>query len=276
MVDLDRCNFKTQQALKLGLSKTLKTIKENLGGDVNPTVLWSGNGYHVYLVLSSNGVILEYQPIFTDLTDQPSRRFLQFAEDFLSCGKSDKSHNSTVSFKNCMLRVPGSINSKNGAQVKLVQLWDSKRKPEINYLLADFCAYLANQKAQEIRRRYWFIDRSSRNSSNYKIHSSTNQNEIHWIERLLDTPIPDGRKYSIWRILVPYLINRRHATEEQCFEIIIDWLDRCAQLSRLYFNADSRVRDAIKNVGTFGPVYPDKQKEEYPGLYELLVKYMIF
>jgi hypothetical protein len=74
---------------------------------------------------------------------------------------------------------------------------------------------------------------------------------------------------------VPYLINRRHTTEGQCFEIIMDWLDRCTELSRLTFNADSRVKDVIKNAGPFGPVYPDKQKEGYPGLYELLVKFRV-
>jgi hypothetical protein len=55
----------------------------------------------------------------------------------------------------------------------------------------------------------------------------------------------------------------------------MDWLDRCTVLSRLTFNADSRVKDVIKNAGPFGPVYPDKQKEEYPGLYELLVKFRV-
>lgn len=158
LIDLDRYNFGTQQALKLALARTLNNIKHLLGDDVNPTVLWSGNGYHVYLVLDTNRVILEHEHIFTDLTDQPSRKFLQFAETLLSCGKSDKVHNNTVSFKNCMLRVPGSYNSKNNAQVTIVQLWDRQRKPEINYLLSDFCVYLVDQKAKELieqQRQPW-------------------------------------------------------------------------------------------------------------------------
>ena len=103
MIDLDRSNFKTDKGLDLGLSKTLQTVKKTLGEDISPTVLFSGNGYHVYVVINSNGVNLEYEEIFTKLTDQPSRKFMQFAEEFLSSGKTDKNHNKTVSCKNCML-----------------------------------------------------------------------------------------------------------------------------------------------------------------------------
>jgi hypothetical protein len=41
-----------------------------------------------------------------------SRKFMQFAESYLSENKADHAHNITISFKNCMLRIPGSINSK--------------------------------------------------------------------------------------------------------------------------------------------------------------------
>jgi hypothetical protein len=265
LIDLDRCNFRTQQALKLALAKTLNNIKRLLGDDVNPTVLWSGNGYHVYLVLDSNRVVLEHEQIFTGLTDQPSRKFLQFAETFLSCGKSDKIHNNTVSFKNCMLRIPGSYNSKNGAQVTTVQLWDGRCKPEINYLLSDFCVYLANQKATKLREqqlRPW-TSFSQIASCNYK---------LQWIERLLQTSIADGRKYSVWRILVPYLINCRHLLEDQCTDIILDWLGECGRLSRLGFNPKYRIKDSIMHVGTYGPVHPNKLKQEYPELYTMLIE----
>ena len=118
MIDLDRSNFKTDKGIDLRLSKTLQTIKKTLGEDINPTVIFSGNGYHVYVVINSNGVNLEYEEIFTKLTHQPSRKFIQFAEEFLSNGKSDKNHNKTVSLNNCMLRIPGSLNSKNGQRVQ--------------------------------------------------------------------------------------------------------------------------------------------------------------
>ena len=264
MIDLDICNFKTGKALQLTLSKTLKNIKLRLGNDVNPTVLWSGNGYHVYLVLNTNGVVLEHERIFTNLTDQPTRKFMQFAETFLSCGKSDKVHNNTVSFKNCMLRVPGSYNSKNNERVRIIQSWDGRRKPEINYLLSDFCVYLADRKAKELR------DQGRQPRTIYAQNSVSYL--IPWIEKLLQTQIADGRKYSIWRILAPYLINRKHLTEERCTNIIVNWLDKCGQVSRLGFNTSYITKYAIKHVGTYGPVHPDKMKLEHPKFYDLLLK----
>jgi hypothetical protein len=46
-------------------------------------------------------------------------------------------------------------------------------------------------------------------------HQTTNSTIIRWIENLLQTPLDDYRKYVIWRILVPYLINiRKYSTDK--------------------------------------------------------------
>ena len=45
-------------------------------------------------------------------------------------------------------------------------------------------------------------------------HSSSIQYD--WIENLLDTPIEDGRKYTVWKILCPYLVN----IKELCLSLI--------------------------------------------------------
>jgi hypothetical protein len=56
MVDLDLKDFggdskkKERKLLERALSKTLQNIKEGIGG--NPTVLWTGNGYHIYQPIS--------------------------------------------------------------------------------------------------------------------------------------------------------------------------------------------------------------------------------
>jgi hypothetical protein len=60
MVDLDLKDFadetkKGKAVLERVLNKTLLKIRESIGG--NPTVLWTGNGYHVYQPVS--GFILE-------------------------------------------------------------------------------------------------------------------------------------------------------------------------------------------------------------------------
>jgi len=74
-MDLDLGTLKTEQALEATLVYTLTNIKERLGGF--PTVIWSGNGYHIYQPVES--LILEEQDVFSKF-NQPSRRLLQYAE----------------------------------------------------------------------------------------------------------------------------------------------------------------------------------------------------
>jgi Primase X len=267
MIDLDRQNFKTDSGLNSALSKTLQKINQ-LESNLIPTIIWSGRGYHIIVVLDSNNVNLEYEKIFADMTSQPSRDFLRFAESFLSSGKSDRCHNTTVSFNNCMLRIPGSINSKNGQHVELLYKWNDI-KPKINYLLSDFCIYLADQRSQELIA---FAKAKSKSS----IKSDNPNYALQWIENLLQTPIANGRKYCIWRILTPYLINRKKYSAEQCENIINTWLDKCSSLERISFNGRQKINDCIRRVEEFGPAHPDKLRQEYPELYDLLTEYGVF
>ena len=123
---------------QIQLSKVLTKIFKAIGG--KPTVLFTGSGYHVYQPILS--VCLEKFADFSNY-EEPSKQFLKFAEKYLSNKLSDANHN--PSFKSCMVRVPGSINSKNGEHVKIIQKWDGKR-PDIALLLGSFCAWLATKK----------------------------------------------------------------------------------------------------------------------------------
>jgi hypothetical protein len=73
------------------------------------------------------------------------RRFIQWAEQYLSEGKADPANSKGVSFKNMMLRIPGSINSKNGQRVTVLRRWDGQR-PYNNWILRDFRDYLIDKK----------------------------------------------------------------------------------------------------------------------------------
>jgi Primase X len=272
IIDLDRSNFRSERALQLALAKTLENIRSALG--VEPTVLWSGNGYHVYLILESQ-VNLENVKQFTELKiNNVSLKFLRFAESFLSGGKSDKAHNATVSFKNCMMRIPGSINSKNNCEVRTVQEWDGFSRPTINYLLADFCGYLANERSLELKEvKQWQRRQARDNPSLSQGNSRDSDKKLPWIERLLEqTPIANGRKYCIWRILVPYLINWRHLSQEECTQIIRAWLDQCSALERLDFNVNKKIAEAVARVKKYGPAYHQKIRQEYPELYNILIE----
>ena len=143
--------FKSKLALDKALNKTLATINDKL--KAYPTVIWSGHGYHIYLPVKA--FVLEQESQFSKF-EQPSRRFIQFAEQYLSNRKSDPCHSWTMSFKNCMLRVPGSYNSKSDnekEEVKIIQRWDGNR-PSIKPLLFDFYLYLQDLKLKKIQQHY--------------------------------------------------------------------------------------------------------------------------
>ena len=85
--------------------ETLRIIRFKLNG--SPTVLWTGNGYHIYQPIDA--LVLEQFSQFEEF-ENPSLKFMRFAETYLTSGKSDSSHN--PSFKSCMIRIPGTYNSK--------------------------------------------------------------------------------------------------------------------------------------------------------------------
>ena len=256
MVDLDICQFKTERGFRVSFTKTLTNIKDKL--NVSPTILWSGRGYHIILPMNSNGIVLESIKEFEG-TPNVSIKFLRFAEQYLSLKKSDPQHNSTVSFNNCMLRIPGSVNSKNGELVSIFQKWDHTR-PEINYLLAAFTRYVINEKYIELLK-------SQKRGKSQNITNSNSSNHIGWIERLLQTPLADHRKYCIWRIMIPYLLNIRKLSDEDTTNIVINWLKECDQVKRLNFNYVQRIREGIEGAAEgYLPINREKLSEENPEL----------
>jgi hypothetical protein len=156
-IDLDLLNFNSEKAFNVALNKTLKNIKEKLdNNNAHPTVLWSGNGYHIILPVYCP-MELERIQEFKQF-DNPSERFLRFAKDNLSNNKADKSHN--PSFRSCLLRIPNSFNVKclakgesfENSKVKIIQEWNRNR-PSIKFLLRDFKIYLINQKIKELNKK---------------------------------------------------------------------------------------------------------------------------
>jgi hypothetical protein len=72
--------------------------------------------------------------------------------------------------------------------------------------------------------------------------------------------------------LVPYLINRKRVSHEQCIHIITTWLEQCSRLEHINFHVNQKINDSIRHVGSYGPAHPDKLTREYPELYSLLVE----
>jgi hypothetical protein len=271
MIDIDRSNFAADRAYKMAVSKALKNIRVELNS--KPTVIWSGNGSHIIQPMTA--IVLEDLDLFNpDIigTDNPSVKFLRWAEKYLSSGKSDPMHYKTMSFGNCMLRVPGSHNSKcvnaingifdpNKTSVKIIQQWNGIR-PNMILLIGSFHAHLVNQKMKNKRRQY----------QKYDVQTGVAPATMHWIEKLLTMSTPDYRKYCIWRILAPYLINVKKLSDEQASDIIREWLKRCNLVKRISFDMGSRMRYDIHNARRRGfyPIGWNQLRTENVVLYKLV------
>ena len=119
-IDLDLTNFDYDKSkIDRILKRTVSEI-EALGS--KPTVIWSGNGYHVYLPLSA--IVLDQIDIFSKdkfpslfqsnfckyYGYSVSELFIKFAKDYFTNGKADPLHN--PKYRNSLIRIPDTYNSK--------------------------------------------------------------------------------------------------------------------------------------------------------------------
>ena len=241
------------------MNRVLKKIETVMHG--HPTGLWTGNGYHIYQPVA--GFILEQEEVFAKFIDPNGKdltsKFMQFAEDFLTNKKGDQQHRPTI--HSCLVRIPGTINSKCGQTVRIIQRWDGQR-PAINYLLRDFRRWLINEKLEQYRH--------TKRVRPQTINSTT----IRWIEKLLKTPLDDYRKYVIWRILAPYLINIRKYSAYEASNIIRNWLDKCRNLRKLDFSPNYLIKHNINSAmrGGFLPISLNNLKIENQYLYNVVAR----
>jgi hypothetical protein len=163
----------------------------------------------------------------------------------------------------CLVRIPGTINSKCGQEVKIVQRWDGKR-PAIQYLLRQFRIWLIERRIEEHRQ---MNSRAARTKTMYSTKTTW-----WWIEKLLQTPIDDYRKYAVWRILIPYLINIRMLAGDEANDMTTGWLDKCNSLRRLDFNVNHIIRPNISRVkrGGYLPISLEKLKTECTYLHRIV------
>jgi hypothetical protein len=230
-IDIKRSLKSGHKRIAAHLNKTLQNIKEYTCDSVIPLVLWTGNGYHVIVILNI-AEPLEHIEEYTSVSSscgikQLSREFMLFAKIFLSENKADPKN--SPSFESCLLRVPYSLNSKclrmgkseRESQVKIIQGWNKSVTSlnDIPLLLSGFYTYLVDKKISH--------DKATIIEISNKKRFSKRQNSIRWIEKLLQIGLADHRKFLIRVILVPYFINIKHLTKEHTTNGINQWLLRC-------------------------------------------------
>jgi hypothetical protein len=155
-----------------------------------PTVLWSGNGYHIYqpiegIVFENYEILNEFSKVF-DLF----KEFLRFSKTYLSNGKSDLNFNPSLG--SCLLRISGSLNGKflenrdkrlsGNFRVRILQRWDGIRPIVSDDIMEGFRIYLIDKKMKEIKE-----NNTNNNNQHQKYYNNkNNSNYIPWVEQLLN------------------------------------------------------------------------------------------
>jgi hypothetical protein len=58
-------------------------------------------------------------------------------------------------------------------------------------------------------------------------------------------PLPEHRKYCIWRILAPYFINVKNLSFSISYDNIYKWLENCNELRVLDFDPETKINDSL-------------------------------
>jgi hypothetical protein len=137
-LDLSLCNVCKYPIRKLDyiLKQTLNKIEKEIHG--NPTVLWTGDGYHIYLpIIFSKSKDNEKYPLeFIDLCNEftpyvdsdMTTEFMRFAAKYFTNTHQQKGtkQNDTASVTSCFITIPETINTKDNSKVRIIQKWDAK------------------------------------------------------------------------------------------------------------------------------------------------------
>jgi hypothetical protein len=234
-IDLDRDSFDSYEELEQALQETCANVNREIFMTFGPAVIQSGNGFHVHVPLDLDQAF-ENMPEFAGF-DRPSIKFMRWAEDRLSNGKADQSHN--PSFRSCMFRVPGTLNSKCKAAaaaegkdplVTIIGYWYSDSAYSFgapsHKLINDFHAYLVQEliddKIEKAEKR--------QKLANYNNGPLKSSNRMEWIDRLLQIGVEDQRKNLLYWVLAPYLITVRGLDYDKAYSILQQWIDKCNEV----------------------------------------------
>jgi hypothetical protein len=229
-------------------------------------------------------IVLESESVFAEFVE-PSRKLMQYLEKLVTDNKADPCHSNTVSFNNCMIRIPGSYNSKYirfndkgevvnippQSEVRIIHRWNGYR-PNIRCILKDHWIYLIQERNNEVLKGIRDEQKRLRFEKRYPNHTNHIEiSRIGWIESLYAKPLDDFRKYCIWRIFTPYFVNVRRLSRSEVFNLIMNWLDGCnSECKRLDFRPRQKINDSLDSVKKYRPVSKERLKIENQPLYLLL------
>ena len=147
--------------------------------------------------------------------------------------------------------------STSSNQVQIVQKWNGTSKISLDILYSKFLAYLIDQGSKVVKhnnnKTHTILSENSKSA--YILQKNCRllrKKSIDWIEQLLQTPLPEHRKYRIWRIFAPYFINVKHLSVDDSYDKIYQWLDRCNELKQLDFDPATKINDSLNRATNTG------------------------
>lgn len=225
------------EALDEVLQKYVTTL------NAKPSVIFTGNGFALLQPINMNSWkdITQYGKTGEEL----AKLFLQYSSRLLSNNKCDSGNH--PSLRSCLIRVPASINSKNGNQVRVYSNWNKRR---VDIQCIPFKEYLEKIALKERQKRRIIRDFQSK--------------EIPHIERLLQRKFTDCRKRLCNLIILPYLINIKRIPIEQVISNVYSYFDHYISKSAIRYEAKRVFDKGIRPIGL------EKLKEYDYELYELV------
>ena len=240
----------------------MQNFRDKIHG-ANPTILWSGDGYHFLQPLYAD-VLLEMESVFAEFVE-PSRKLMQYAEKLVTDNKGDPCHYNTVSFNNCMIRIPGSYNSKYvqfndiakvvnispESEVKIIQRWDGYR-PNIKWLLKDYWIDLIQERNNDVLKTMQDEQkrlRFERKHANNRISNTQQIRRIDWIESLYGKSLDDFTAKFVSLDNSEMQKEGLDLNKEENLDSYLNWnIMQCRQRRSLQFDqsfADDIVRTVV-------------------------------
>jgi hypothetical protein len=227
---------------RTALNETLSLFYKTIGGI--PTILDTGGGYAIIQPIQM--ISMKEQRHEGKIIEEPGKKFLQFAEKYLTNSRCDPGNH--PSLRSCLIRIPGSYNSKYGEkqlQVNIIQEWDGKRVDVRNL---PFKKYL--DKIENIPKK------------NYLNNSIPGT--ISYIENLLKSELMEGRKRACALILCPYLVNVKKLSIDEAEKILNNYFKGYIPKSTIRYNLKTVLKKGIL------PYNLKNMKENDPELFSIV------
>ena len=142
----DTCKY-PKRKLDYILKETLNKIKKEVNGF--PTVLWTGDGYHIYMPIRlyyPGNKFVSRSDEFLSLSvnnNNMTVEFMRFASNYFTNSHVDLDHISCIN--SFYVQVPGTINSKLNIKVELIHAWDGNLV-NIQAITSSFLNHLEQSK----------------------------------------------------------------------------------------------------------------------------------